>query len=55
MPDAGDGQGNCNAVRVNAATELTNWLADDPTDTGTPNVLIIGDLNCYAVRTRSLL
>ena len=26
-PDAGDGQGNCNAVRVNAANELMTWLA----------------------------
>ncbi len=48
-PDAGDGQGNCNGVRTNAANELTAWLATDPTGIGDPDVLIIGDLNAYAV------
>lgn len=46
--DAGDGQGNCNAVRVAAATLLRNWLATDPTGTADPDVLILGDLNSYA-------
>ncbi|MCS6845378.1 MAG: ExeM/NucH family extracellular endonuclease [Caldilineales bacterium] len=48
-PDAGDGQGNCNIVRTNAATELVNWLATDPTGTGDPDILIAGDLNSYAM------
>jgi len=48
-PDAGDGQGNCNIVRTNAATLLTAWLAADPTGTGDPDVLILGDLNAYAM------
>ncbi len=48
-PDAGDGQGNCNIVRTNAATLLTTWLAADPTGTGDPDVLILGDLNAYAM------
>jgi predicted extracellular nuclease len=48
-PDASDGQGNCNAVRTNAANTLTAWLANDnPTDTGDPDILIMGDLNAYA-------
>lgn len=47
-PDAGDGQGNCNAVRVNAANILADWLASDPTGQGDADVLIIGDLNSYA-------
>jgi predicted extracellular nuclease len=47
-PDAGDGQGNCNQVRVNAATELANWLATDPTGINDTDALIIGDLNSYA-------
>ena len=47
-PDALDGQGNCNAVRVNAANELRAWLATDPTGTAEPDVLILGDLNAYA-------
>jgi predicted extracellular nuclease len=48
-PDAGDGQANCNTVRVNAATELMNWLATDPTGTGDPDILLIGDYNSYAM------
>jgi predicted extracellular nuclease len=48
-PDAGDGQANCNVVRVNAANQLTAWLAGDPTGTGDPDVLIVGDLNSYAM------
>jgi uncharacterized protein len=47
-PDAGDGQGNCNAVRTNAANLLRAWLAADPTGTGDPDVLLVGDLNSYA-------
>jgi predicted extracellular nuclease len=49
MPsDQGDGQGNCNVVRTNGATELVAWLAEDPTGTGDEDVLIMGDLNSYA-------
>jgi Ca2+-binding RTX toxin-like protein len=48
-PDAGDGQGNCNQVRVNAATELVNWFATDPTGTGDPDILMLGDYNSYAM------
>jgi uncharacterized protein len=47
-PDAGDGQGHCNAVRTRAARELLVWIATDPTGTGESGVLIIGDLNAYA-------
>ncbi|RIK17121.1 MAG: hypothetical protein DCC50_02715 [Acidobacteria bacterium] len=50
--DVGDpedpfGQGNCNQVRTDAADALGDWANDDPTGTGTDNVLIIGDLNSY--------
>ena len=48
-PDAGDGQGNCNVVRTNAANALTAWLAGNPTGTGDADVLILGDLNAYAL------
>jgi uncharacterized protein len=48
-PDAGDGQGNCNIVRTNAANLLAAWLAGDPTGSGDPDVLILGDLNAYAM------
>lgn len=46
--DAGDGQGNCNQVRTNAAHALLNWLLTDPTGTNDPDILITGDLNSYA-------
>ena len=40
-------QGNCNGTRTLAAQALTAWLASDPTGSGDPDVLIIGDLNAY--------
>jgi predicted extracellular nuclease len=48
-PDTGDGQGNCNLTRESAAIALVNWLATDPTGSGDSDVLIIGDLNAYAM------
>ncbi len=48
-PDTGDGQGECNVVRTNAANLLTAWLASDPTGTGDPDALIVGDLNAYGM------
>ncbi|MBN7797146.1 ExeM/NucH family extracellular endonuclease [Parahaliea mediterranea] len=46
-PDLGDGQGNCNRTRTDAAIALAKWLAADPTGQDAGNVLIIGDLNAY--------
>lgn len=46
-PDLGDGQGNCNGTRSAAAAALARWLATDPTGSGDPDTLIIGDLNAY--------
>ena len=46
-PDAGDGQGNCNGTRTAAAEALADWLATDPTGSGDPDRLVIGDLNSY--------
>jgi len=48
-PDTGDGQGNCNITRTNAAMALVDWLATDPTGSGDPDFLIMGDLNSYAM------
>ena len=48
-PDTGDGQGNCNLTRAAAAQALADWLATDPTGSGDADVLIIGDLNSYAM------
>jgi hypothetical protein len=47
-PDAGDGQGNCNGTRAKIAQQLLNWLATDPTGSGSPNFLVVGDLNAYS-------
>ncbi len=46
--DQGDGQGYWNATRTAAARALVEWLAADPTNGETTDVLIIGDLNAYA-------
>ncbi|AXH95824.1 hypothetical protein DV701_06495 [Ornithinimicrobium avium] len=46
-PQDPDGQGNCNLTRTNAADALGDWANGDPTETGTDDVLIIGDLNSY--------
>ncbi len=48
VPDAGDGQGNCNAARSVAAKALATWLSSDPTGTGDHDVLLVGDYNSYA-------
>ncbi|MEO6122853.1 MAG: ExeM/NucH family extracellular endonuclease [Ilumatobacteraceae bacterium] len=48
-PDMGDGQGNCNVTRTRAARAIARWLATDPTGSGDPDVLIIGDLNSYTM------
>ena len=46
--DQGDGQGVLNHLRTQQAQVLVNWLANDPTASGDPDFLIIGDLNSYA-------
>ena len=47
-PDLGDGQGNCSQTRKLAAQALVDWIATDPTGSGDPDFLIMGDLNSYA-------
>ncbi|SIO33634.1 Predicted extracellular nuclease [Rhodovulum sp. ES.010] len=44
----GDGQGNNNPTRTEAAEALVDWLATDPTGSGDEDFLILGDLNAYA-------
>lgn len=48
-PDTGDGQGNCNLTRTAAAQAIVDYLATDPTGSGDPDFLIVGDLNAYAM------
>lgn len=47
--DSGDGQGCWNAARVAAATQLDEWIRSDIASIGGDRVLIIGDLNSYAL------
>ncbi len=47
--DQGDGQGYYNATRTQQSQVLLAWLATDPTASGDPDFLIIGDLNAYAM------
>jgi predicted extracellular nuclease len=44
-PDLEDGQDDCNLTRTRAAAAIADWLATDPTASGDPDFLIIGDLN----------
>ena len=47
--DQGDGQGCWNKTRLTAVEKQMQWLAKNPTQVeGTPNVLLMGDLNSYA-------
>lgn len=46
--DQGDGQGCWNATRVDSAARLGQWLASDPTRSGSDLSLIIGDFNAFA-------
>jgi predicted extracellular nuclease len=46
-PDLGDGQGNCSVTRTRAAAALADWLAADPTGSGDPDFIILGDFNAY--------
>jgi predicted extracellular nuclease len=39
--------GSCNVTRTLAAQMLTDWLAGDPTESGDPDALVLGDLNSY--------
>jgi predicted extracellular nuclease len=48
-PDIGDGQGNCNLTRLAAAQELFQWMSTYPTEVEDNDILIIGDLNAYAM------
>lgn len=46
-PNLGDGQGNCNRARTNAAAALADWIRTDPTGSGDTDYLVIGDMNAY--------
>lgn len=45
--DPTDGQGSCSVTRTMAAAAIADYLAADPTRSGDPDHLVIGDLNSY--------
>ncbi|MGF3052395.1 ExeM/NucH family extracellular endonuclease [Microbacterium sp. YY-03] len=45
--DTGDGQGSSVESRVRQATALRDWIATDPTGSGSSDVLLVGDFNSY--------
>ncbi|MFW5723763.1 MAG: ExeM/NucH family extracellular endonuclease, partial [Halochromatium sp.] len=48
-PDDTEVEGSAALTRVAAAEELADWLATDPTGSGDPDQLTIGDFNAYAM------
>ncbi len=47
--NSGDGQSYWNGTRTEGARVLLDWLASDPTGSGNRDILILGDLNSYAM------
>ena len=47
--DQGDGQACFNATRTTSGALLREWLAGDPTGSGSELVAVLGDLNAYAM------
>ena len=47
--DQGDGQACFNATRRASGERLREWLAGDPTGSGSDLVAVLGDLNAYAM------
>ncbi|MCH7337245.1 ExeM/NucH family extracellular endonuclease [Acinetobacter sp. NIPH 2699] len=46
--DQNDGQGCWNPTRIKAVEQLIQWIAKNPTQVETPNILLLGDMNSYA-------
>lgn len=47
--DQGDGQGCWNATRTDSARRIVAWLEGDPTASGSPHAVVLGDFNAYAM------
>jgi len=47
--DTTTGQGNCNGTRTGASNALITWLNTDPTNSGDPDFLVMGDINAYSM------
>ena len=47
--DQGDGQACWNALRTESMQSWSNWIAGDPTGTGSDRHLVMGDFNAYGL------
>ncbi|TMP34813.1 ExeM/NucH family extracellular endonuclease [Pseudoalteromonas rubra] len=47
--DQGDGQGCWNAIRTEGANAFADWLATNPTGNDDADVILVGDMNAYAM------
>lgn len=47
--DQNDGQGFYSFTRSKAAQALADWIETDPTSSGDPDYLLVGDMNSYAM------
>ena len=47
--DQGDGAGCWNATRTDSAQRIVAWLGTDPTGSGSPHAVVLGDFNAYAM------
>ncbi|MCO7190103.1 MULTISPECIES: ExeM/NucH family extracellular endonuclease [unclassified Pseudoalteromonas] len=47
--DQGDGQGCWNAIRTEGANSFADWLATNPTGNDDADVILVGDMNAYAM------
>ncbi|MCF2911022.1 ExeM/NucH family extracellular endonuclease [Pseudoalteromonas sp. DL2-H2.2] len=47
--DQGDGQACWNAVRTQGANAFADWLATNPTGNDDKDVILVGDMNAYAM------
>lgn len=47
--DLGDGQGCWNEIRTEAATAFSNWLDGKPTGVEDEDIILVGDMNAYAM------
>ena len=47
--DLGDGQGCWNEIRTEAADAFTDWLDNKPTGVDDEDIILVGDMNAYAL------
>ncbi|KPZ56190.1 Endonuclease/Exonuclease/phosphatase family protein [Pseudoalteromonas sp. P1-13-1a] len=47
--DLGDGQGCWNEIRTEAADAFTDWLDSKPTGVDDEDIILVGDMNAYAM------